>query len=65
MEGMAVSRWDALLAAVAGYVAVVTLVRLMSVRRDDLVRDIRTKIAQERAAREAAEEAEADAEQAA
>lgn len=59
------SRWDALLAAVAGYVAVVALVRLMSVRRDDLVRDIRTKIAQERAAREAAEESEADAEQAA
>jgi hypothetical protein len=58
----AMDRWDVLLAAVATYVAVVSLVRLMVNRRNELVTKIRAEIAKQRAAAaEAAEEAERDA----
>jgi hypothetical protein len=43
-------RWDIFLIAVAGYVSVVSLVRLMAQRRDELVAKIRAEIAKQRAA---------------
>jgi hypothetical protein len=50
-------RWDVLLAAAATYVAVVSLVRLMANRRNELVVKIREEIAKQRAAAAAAAEA--------
>jgi hypothetical protein len=41
-------RWDILIGIAAGYVAIVSLVRLMANRRNELVGKIRAKIAQER-----------------
>ena len=41
--------WDMLLALVAGYVAVVSLVRLMAHRRNELVEKIRKEIDKQRA----------------
>jgi hypothetical protein len=55
-------RWDVLILIVAGYVAVASLVRLMANRRNELVAKIRTEIAKQRAAAEAAREAEVEAE---
>lgn len=37
-------RWDVLIVAVAGYVAVMTLVRLMARRRNELVGQVRQQI---------------------
>ena len=37
-------RWDVLMIAAATYVAVVSLVRLMTARRDELVRQLRAEI---------------------
>ena len=37
-------RWDLLIIFVAGYIAVMTLVRLMSRRRDELVNQVREQI---------------------
>jgi hypothetical protein len=55
-------RWDMLLAAAATYVAIVSLVRLMANRRNELVAKIKDEIAKQRAATQAAaEEAERDA----
>ena len=56
-------RWDVFLFIMAGYVAVLSLVRLMAHRRNELVTKIRDEIARQRAAAEAA--AEEDEEQAA
>ena len=47
--------WDILLAATAGYVAIVSLVRLMANRRNELVEKIREEIAKQRTAKNAAE----------
>jgi hypothetical protein len=47
-------RWDVLLAAAATYVAVVSLVRLMANRRNELVARIKQEVAKQRAAAEAA-----------
>ncbi len=55
-------RWDLLILIVAGYVAVVSLVRLMGNRRNELVAKIRTEITKQRAAAAAAREAEEEAE---
>jgi hypothetical protein len=55
-------RWDVLLALVAAYVAIVSLVRLMASRRNELVAKIREEIAKQRAAAEAAAEAAEQAE---
>jgi hypothetical protein len=55
-------RWDVLLAAVATYVAVVSLVRLMANRRNELVAKIKIEVAKQRAAAEAAAEAAEEAE---
>ena len=41
-------RWDILLLAVAGYVAVLSLVRLMARRRSELVKQVRAQIVQHR-----------------
>ena len=49
-------RWDVFLFVVAGYVAVLTFVRLMANRRNDLVTKIREEINRRRAEAEAAEE---------
>jgi hypothetical protein len=46
-------RWDAFFMIVAGYVAVVSLVRLMANRRNELVEKIREEIAKRRAEAEA------------
>jgi hypothetical protein len=43
-------RWDMVLVCVAGYVSVVSLVRLMAQRRDELIAKIRAEIAKQRAA---------------
>ena len=42
-------RWDILIIAGAGYVAVVTLVRLMAARRNQLVEQVRHQIEEQRA----------------
>src|SRR5262245_34353743 len=60
-EGRAmVDRFDLLMFAIAGYVAIVTLVRLMISRRDEVVGYLRTEL--ERQAAEAAAAAEEDEE---
>ena len=41
-------RWDMVLLAVAGYVAVLSLVRLMARRRNELVKQVREQIVQHR-----------------
>jgi hypothetical protein len=41
-------RWDVLLAAVATYIAVVSLVRLMTNRRNEVVAKIRDELAKQR-----------------
>jgi hypothetical protein len=53
--------WSVALLAVAGYVAVVVLVRMMNVRRDRLMAEFREKFAAEKQKkkREAAQAAEA------
>ena len=58
-------RMDLLLMIVAGYVAVVSLVRLMANRRNELIAKIRDEIAKQRAAAEAAANAEQEQEEAA
>ena len=47
--------WDLVLLAVAGYVAVVALVRLMARRRDQLHDEFRDGVAKEKRRREAEE----------
>ena len=54
-------RWDLLLVIAALYVAVVSLVRLMANRRNELVAKIREEIAKQREAAKAAAEAAAEA----
>jgi hypothetical protein len=51
-------RLDILLMAAAGYVAVLSLVRLMAARRDDVIRQIRDELSRRRAAQAAAEDDE-------
>jgi hypothetical protein len=52
-------RWDTLLLIAAGYIAVVSLVRLMVNRRNELVAKVREEIVKQRAAAaQAAEQAE-------
>ena len=51
-------RFDMLMCAIAGYVAIVTLIRLMITRRDEVVGYLRTQL--ERQAAEAAAIAAAD-----
>ena len=46
-------RWDAVLIAVAVYVSVVSLVRLMAARRDEVVRQFRAEVERLQAARAA------------
>lgn len=41
-------RWDVIIILVAGYVAVVSLVRLMARRRNELVDQVRDQLAQAR-----------------
>jgi hypothetical protein len=63
-ENCAMDRWDVLIVVVAAYVSVVSLVRLMAHRRDELVAKIRDEIAKQQAAAAAAKAAnEEDAEQ--
>lgn len=47
-------RWDILIIVVAGYLAIMTLVRLMAARRDQLVQQVRQQIEQQRAQQKAA-----------
>jgi hypothetical protein len=47
-------RWDVLIIAAAAYVCVVSLVRLMANRRNELVAKIKEEITKQRAAAEAA-----------
>ncbi len=47
-------RWDIMMMAVAAYVAIASLVRLMALRRNELVAKIREEVARQRAAAEAA-----------
>ena len=54
-------RWDVVFMIVAGYVAVLSLVRLMANRRNELVTKIREEIDRRRAAAEAAEEEKQEA----
>ncbi len=54
-------RLDILLIAVAAYVSVVSLVRLMTNRRNELVAKIRTEIDKQRATASAASDADPDA----
>lgn len=54
-------RWDVLIVIVAGYVAAVTLVRLMAHRRNELVARIRDEFAKQQAAKAAAQAAAEEA----
>ena len=54
-------RWDMLMIAAAVYVAVFSLVKLMAVRRDQVVRQYQAEIERLQAERRAAEEAEVEA----
>jgi hypothetical protein len=54
-------RWDVVLLIVAGYVSVLSLVRLMANRRNELVSKIREEIDRRRADADAAEEEEQEA----
>lgn len=47
-------RWDLFIIAVAGYVAIMTLVRLMAARRNLLVNQVRKQIEQQRSQQQAA-----------
>ena len=51
-------RFDMLMCAVAGYVAVVTLIRLMITRRDEVVSYLRTQLERQAAEAAAAQEEE-------
>lgn len=53
-------RVDILLIGAAGYIAILSLVRLMAARRDDVIRQIREELARRRAAADAAAAAEED-----
>ena len=55
-----VDRFDMLMFAIAGYVAVVTLVRLMISRRDEVVGYLRTQLERQAAEAAAAAAAEED-----
>jgi hypothetical protein len=54
-------RWDWLIVVVAGYVSVVSLVRLMANRRNELVGKIRDEIAKQQAQAAAAAAADHEA----
>ncbi|MGI9427273.1 MAG: hypothetical protein ACR2NM_01350 [Bythopirellula sp.] len=41
-------RWDVLIIAAAGYIAAMTLVRLMAARRNQLVDQVRQQVEQQR-----------------
>ena len=53
-------RFDMLMCAIAGYVAVVTLIRLMITRRDEVVGYLRTQLERQAAEAAAAVEEEED-----
>ena len=53
-------RFDMLMCAIAGYVAVVTLIRLMITRRDEVVGYLRTQLERQAAEAAAAAEEEED-----
>jgi hypothetical protein len=55
-----VDRFDMLMFAIAGYVAIVTLVRLMISRRDEVVGYLRTQLERQAAEAAAAAAAEED-----
>jgi hypothetical protein len=40
-------RWDVLIAVVAGYIAIMALVRLMAHRREELINQVRQQVAQQ------------------
>jgi hypothetical protein len=62
MEGQAMmDRFDILMFAVAGYVAIVTLIRLMITRRDEVVAYLRTDLERQAAAAAAEEDEQRDA----
>jgi hypothetical protein len=55
-------RWDVLIVAVAAYVAVMTLVRLMARRRNELVGQVRQQLADlQKQKKKAAKQAKKDA----
>jgi hypothetical protein len=58
---MELDKWDVVMIAAASYVAVISLVRLMAARRDQVIRHLRTEIEKQRKAKEEAEQAERDA----
>ena len=58
---MDMDRWDWVMISAASYVAVVSLVRLMAARRDQVIRHLRNEIEKQRKAKEEAEQAERDA----
>jgi hypothetical protein len=58
---MNMDKIDVLMIAAAAYIAVVTLVRLMAARRDQVIRHLRAEIERQRKAREEAEQEELDA----
>lgn len=58
-------RWDILIILAAGYVAVMTLVRLMAARRNELIDNVRDQLREQQArkraaAQKAAEDADRD-----
>ena len=56
-------RWDLLIILSAAYVAVISLVRLMAGRRNELIDHVREKIKEQRSNAQPAEASEAKAEQ--
>ncbi|MCC6493844.1 MAG: hypothetical protein IT424_12595 [Pirellulales bacterium] len=58
-------RVDILLIGAAGYVAILSLVRLMAARRDDVIRQIREELGRRRAAKADDEDGDGEDRQAA
>jgi hypothetical protein len=58
---MDMDKWDWVMITAAAYVAVVSLVRLMAARRDQVIRHLRNEIEKQRLAKEEAEQADNDA----
>jgi len=58
---MDMDKWDVVMITAAAYVAVISLVRLMAARRDQVIRHLRSEIEKQRLAKEEAEQAQRDA----
>jgi len=57
MDAVNMDGWDVAILIVAGYIALITMIRLMAARRDSYMRELHSQIQQERQRRRKAEDA--------